>query len=371
MAILLIVVGTILWENSYSIDKVIAAPMDSLADAWSKAYGNHLLEGIGVVFLWVPLACAIFILLSASTHLVDIHRAGSAAVSFGVASRVASASLWPAMVLILGCCIGGSVLQHVFQRHPELGNSISVPPWPLVLVPGIPFCGLLLAAWTRRAIDGAVSEPRSMEFEPRCEGCGYNLMHRPADGICPECGLTVESSLQPSVRRPGSRWERTMNVGIWLRTVADIIINPRGHYSRLQLRTPFFAAQRFARFQIILIGAGTYLWLVMIFFNLSKLRLRSGEIVFFSITGALLAAFAGWGLHRLIAGIVVLAWIRKKALPDFFGRAKSFVMKPRFVGVLPVQRLLFHGGVHVQRPLAGESGATMAGSSLIYSRHAP
>ena len=53
------------------------------------------------------------------------------------------------------------------------------------------------------------SEPAGtfVETDLACVGCGYNLRTQPIGGACPECGLTIRSTLQfPHLARSAPRW---------------------------------------------------------------------------------------------------------------------------------------------------------------------
>ena len=56
-----------------------------------------------------------------------------------------------------------------------------------------------------------------------CDGCGYDLRAQPQDGICPECGASVEASRRAAAipRRPAwrdsdPRWRRRVLAGAWV-----------------------------------------------------------------------------------------------------------------------------------------------------------
>lgn len=293
-------------------------------EAWQFLYGDHLLAGIGQVFLWLPVGIGGFILLSAGTHMIDVFRHGALISSFGLVLRVASASLWPAIVMVLMCGAMGVILGRIWLSFPGLTQAIGPPPWALVIMPGIPAGGLVLAAWTRRAIDGATGVTYPFEKPPTCEGCGYDLTHRPVDGLCPECGLSLDDSLLPEKRRPGTSWERQDGINGWWKTVTAIVIAPKRFYGRLQLKTPLAAAHRFALAQFALIGFGAALWLIFVAVFLSGSRPSLGEILFIPLVGGLWAAFIGWGLHRLLMAFVFVDWIRRRALMDFGWARKVF-----------------------------------------------
>lgn len=308
-------------------------------EAWQYLYGDHFMAGIGQIFLWLPLAIGLFVILSGWTHLIDAYRQGPVAHALGLALRVASVSLWPASFLTLICGVTGVLLGRMWLAFPDLVQFIGPPPWALVLMPGIPACGLVMASWTRRAIDGATSTISPIEKPPTCEGCGYDLSHRPTDGICPECGLSLDDSLLPQKRRPGIAWERQEGIDGWWKIVAEIVAAPRRIYGQLQLKSPVAAALRFARSQYVLIGAGAALWLIFVTVFLAPGRPNPAEVLFVPMIGGLWTAFIGWGLQRLLMALVFVDWMRRNALFDFGWARKVFYYESAYLWVF----CLFNG----------------------------
>ena len=62
------------------------------------------------------------------------------------------------------------------------------------------------------------------EFELLCERCGYVVDGLPAEGMCPECGRTIESSMPES--RQGSPWQRGPSAWSWLSTLWFVLVHP-------------------------------------------------------------------------------------------------------------------------------------------------
>lgn len=340
------VVAVVVWDQTLGIDsgaeteQVFVGNVErSWSEAWQVAYGRNFFAGVGLVFLWMPPACALFVMLSAWTHWIDVHRRGSPIISFGMAVRVAASSLWVGLVMSAALGTIGVLLDHYWLTHPEMFYRTGPPPWAVVLAPGIPISGLLLALWTRRALDAATPEPPAMVIEPKCEGCGYCLVHRPADGLCPECGISVDSSLRPSVRRSGSPWEINPNLGTSTQTVLNALRDPRSFYSSLQLRSAVGPAHRFARYQLFFLAVGAWIWLEIIVFLATRQRARFEPMLFFPTAGAAWIVFIGWGLHRLIAAGVFSDWLRRNALPDYFWARKVFLFETAFLWVF----CLFNG----------------------------
>ena len=330
-----VVVVTAVWDHTFFVviqDSkylTISAGEQSFAEAWAYLYGDYLLAGIGAVFVILPPAMLAFNLLSAFTHLIDVHRHGRFIASLGLAIRATSASLWPALGLITICCALGLLLDR--YGWDQTKRFIEPPPWALVIIPGVPACGLVMAWWTSRAIGAATAGFPAVEHSPRCEGCGYDLTHRPAGGLCPECALSLDDSLLPETRRPGSPWERQGGIVGWVKSVAAIVIAPRQYYGRLQLNSPIAAAHRFARWQFVLIGLGAALWAIFLCMIVAQPRPRSGEFLFFPLIGGLWAAFIAWGLHRLLMAPVLGDWIRRHALVDFGWARKVFYYESAYL----------------------------------------
>jgi hypothetical protein len=335
--IAMVVVATVLWQHSRGIAYILASPTDAIQEAWARAYAN---SGEEFVIFLPPLVCTLFVLLSAWTHLIDAHRTGSSLSSFALTVRVASASLWPALLLIAAGCAICMAIDAITRGNRAILNFFGDPPWGFVLIVGIPASGLVLAAWTRRALSAAARPAIEIHVPHICEGCGYDLTHRPADGLCPECGRSVASSLEPLVQRPGSAWEHRVSLGAWLKTMAESVVRPRSFYGRLQLRTPIEAVGRFANLQLLAIGIGVAVWLLAVFIKLRSMdRGVPRQIYFFPFAFGLMIPFVGWGLHRLLTALVFSHWIWQKAMPDFAWARKVFYYESAYLWVF----CLFNG----------------------------
>ncbi len=345
VAITAVIVGTMVSENAFVRLGDWGYPdgqaYQAFSEAWCDLYGAHWMDGIGLVFFWVPVGCVSFVLLSALVHLVEVHREGPPFESYGACLRVATESLFLALVLVMAL-----VLMAFLASGASLHGLRRRPDWEAVLVPGIPACGLILAAWTSRAIQGVGVASFSAPNSPRCEGCGYDLTHQPEDGKCPECGLALRSSLEPGFRRPGCEWERTQRARSWILTVFAVIRDPRKFYGTLKLRSPFTAPNRFGESQIGSIGIGAGLWLLGMFIFFSN-RLSPGgkDWIIIPVVASWMVAFVAWGLHRLLAMVVVLDWIRKRTLTDFSWARKVFYYESAFLWVFSLFNGLFMTGV--------------------------
>ncbi len=314
----------------------------SFSMALRKTYGRNFFDGIGKLLIVIPIASYVFLVLSSTAYLVDVHRTGSISRSFRRSGLIARASLWPALIFIIICGAAAVSLDYAQRWYGNAREVLGPPPQAIALLPGIPASGLLLAAWIQRALEGLRTPIENTEIRPLCEGCGYDLTHRPMDGLCSECGLSVDSSLQPLVRRPGSDWEKEPGPRSWMKSVVDLVVAPRRFYGRLRIRTPFDAVRRFYRSQWVLIGAGGGVWLTV---ALGKLHARTGELFLIPITGGLMVAFIGWGLHRLLAAVVMVDWIRRKALPDYSWARKVFAYESAYLWVFCLFNGLFFSAV--------------------------
>ncbi|HKQ46564.1 MAG TPA: hypothetical protein VJZ71_00670 [Phycisphaerae bacterium] len=231
-------------------------------------------------------------------------------------------------------------IDSIMKGNPGLLSFFGDPPWAFVLIAGIPASGLVLAGWTHRALEAAEGRAIEIQIPPICEGCGYDLTHLPQDQLCPECGLAVDSSLEPLIRRPGSDWERRGSIGSLLRTVGELILSPRAFYGRLQLRTPVNGIGRFESLQLLAIGIGAAVWLLAVF-----LRLRGKDshipvqVFFFPFAFGLIIPFVGWGLHRLLTAVIVSHWVWQRALPNFAWARKVFCYESAFLWIF----CLFNG----------------------------
>ncbi len=303
--------------------------------AW-REQGYHLIErsfsevwqdwhkhGVGwVEVLFASLAAFVPMLSGFVAWLLlpSVHRSGSVWRSYALAFRGAAAGAGLLTGLIFADGVIGVLLSNARDRETSLGYGYYVPPSLVPIVVGMGAFAFLIF-WVSRAVGSLGEMAPAVELPPRCEGCGYDLTHRPVSGRCPECGLSSDSSLAPGVRRPGSRWENEKRGPLtWLSTVRRVVFSPSLFYGALKLRSPMDGPQAFARWNYGLMGA-----LAIPFAAVLIVASRNADVLF-SATGFVvcLVIIVAWGLHHLFGALATSWWVMRGTLPDY-GWAKKVI----------------------------------------------
>jgi len=159
----------------------------------------------------------------------------------------------------------------------------------------------------------------------------YDLTHRPANDRCPECGLAIDASLTPELRRPGAAWETRPDALAWLRTSLAVIRAPTRFYGRLKVRTSSELSRRFAGFHFLVIGLIAAVWTVLLLLQqVNELELLCG-VPFLMGLGIPLVA---WFVHRFVAAVAVSWWVTVGTLPDSAPAAKIVHYEAAWLWVL-------------------------------------
>jgi len=284
--------------------------------SFSEVWQDWHKHGMGRVELLFAFLVALVPVLSgfvAWLLLPSVHRSGSVWRSYALAFRgaAAGAGLLTGLTFSVGAI--GVFLSNEHVRETVLGHGHYVTPSLAPLVVGMGAFAFLVF-WVSRSIGSLGDKVPAVEVPPRCEGCGYDLTHRPTSGLCPECGLSVESSLAPGVRRPGCRWENgKRGVLTWLSTVRGVIFTPSRFYGALRLRSPMDAPRAFTRWNYGLIGAGT------VPFAAALLMASRNADLLLSMTlfTMFLVLIVAWSLHRLFGALAMSLWVVEGTLPDY------------------------------------------------------
>lgn len=282
------------------------------------------------------LVCGPLLLLAlAWLNLPFVHRDGPVGASFARCFRATVPVLWPLSVAtaLLGAGLA-AVVRGEREGLPDAETEIRIA--RLLLAAAAALAALLV--WLRCAVRGVEPDAAPADLPPRCERCGYDLTHRPAGGRCPECGLHVDVSLLPGLRRPDSAWSHAKTPGTWWTTVVEVLLRPGRFYAELRLRTPRSAEAGFAACNYVLIAAGGLAWAALMFAAMSAWygppTPEEWRMAVTVVSAAVVFGVVGcWAGHRAIAAAVATYWLARRSLPDFRWAAKVIVYETAFLWV--------------------------------------
>ena len=286
----------------------------------------------------VVLLGTLLVLFLGWLNLPLAHGTGSVWRSYKRSVRASATVLAPTLALTLASGV-------VFILLELLTGAYGLPFWfepAAALFIGVAGSLCLLAIWLHRAVRGLAEDAATPPLPPHCEGCGYDLTHRPEEGRCSECGLPLDASLDEQRSRPGSAWSRRQTKRNWWRELRDVLLRPTSFYRRLKLRTTHAAEIRFAARNYVMIVGLAWLWICAIgtwellreeFFSPFDdiLELAFDAIVVLSTV--LCGVFGCWLAHRTLAALIVSWWLARRELPDFRWAAKVIAYESAYLWV--------------------------------------
>lgn len=303
------------------------------AEVWREWHADAL----GGWFGWteagllanLPLTAGLLAIAS-WVNLPLVHRAGSVGRSYRRTFRATTAALWPFTVLIAGV--------WMLYQLAERGYDPSAPPQGRVepeyhLAWSLAVASALLGLWLRRAVGAAECGVIRPEVPPRCEECGYDLTHRPAEGRCPECGGEIGASLDAARSRPGTNWERRLSLWPWLTTCMECVFRPRRFYRRLKLRTARNYEVGFAALNYGAIGVGAWLWFAIVLLREATGPSLASELLVVACIVTLYGLLGMAAGHRVFAALMASIWLARGELADFGWTRKVIAYETAFLWV--------------------------------------
>ena len=334
VAIAVTVVGLTLWADTITGEWGWRPP----AQVWQN-WHEHAIDGwlgpLEVAFLLMVVLGPCLPAFLAWLNLPLVYGTGSAWRSYKQSFRAATGLLWPLALAVLVCGSTAVVQEHAFYGVPP-GALAAQPEFTPLLVSSV--SALLLVLWLVRATRALAPGAPDPVPPPRCEGCGYDLTHQPAERRCSECGLDIDASLVAAGSRPGSRWAAEKAARAWWQTTVGVLFRPRQFYRRLQLRTPAAADCGFAMWSYVAIGLCAALWaaamIVVISMQGNPPPREAWLVIPFAGTAVVIIGTLGcWFGHRLMGALVASVWLAGRALPDFRWAAKVIEYESAFLWV--------------------------------------
>ncbi len=278
----------------------------SMTQVWQEWHATSDTSPDQLIFMIATPLAVVLLLLIAFLLIPEVDAGGPFTRTIRNGFRVAVAALI-AIVLLAG--VHG--LMVIPAIHADLrGSSVFDNGLGLFFPCMILSTILLLIAWGDRTARQARGPQVSAPIAPRCERCGYDLTHVPNNGLCPECGIDACHSLERGAARPGTPFERGGGLAAWLATVAAVLFHPARFYSTLTMSDGGKRAERFRHGIFLAIGCGAWCWMFVC--GILSVRSIGWDIISIPTLFTLLAVFAGWGTHRLIAAIAASAWIIRR-----------------------------------------------------------
>ncbi len=288
----------------------------SFSEVWRDWHSGEAFDSAGVLGFFVVVLVSAAAAFAAWLFLPDVHQGGSVWRSY----RRAFCAVASGTGLLAGLTIGEGIVivvlsnlqERAWGRTDEVVFSIFI-----TCVASI----LALVAWLGRAVVGVVGPASEPDSSPRCEGCGYDLTHRPASGLCSECGLDLDVSLTPGARRTGCLWEDRRSGGNWLASSVELIVRPRNFYGRLKLRTDASASRLFAQWHYLLIGLCGAAWILGLMIVKPA---APGALCMVPLMMLFVIPLVGWALHRVIGSLAV-SWCLARGQLDHVRWARKVI----------------------------------------------
>ncbi|MBI5764124.1 MAG: hypothetical protein HZA51_11420 [Planctomycetes bacterium] len=292
--------------------------MDGITRYLESPFLEHfMLFNIGVVSFVTVSSCIWAIL-----WFPDLHRAGPIRCTVSRAVRMVSCTPWLLVLYVLMAGAVTVIIESFSLRPGSLIPTLGPPATAIGLLPSVILSFatfILLSSRAVRLIGDSLPSPE--DRGPLCEGCGYDLSHVSAQGVCTECGKPLAESLELDAVRPGSRWEARDRFSTWLHTSYAVLTEPYNFYRLLKLRTSIEPAMQFARKHFVYVGMGGGLWVLivcmaLVYQNRPPLYAGLFRVLFVTTLWSVAVPCIGWVLHRAVFFISTLSWFYSGAIPD-------------------------------------------------------
>ena len=304
----------------------VAELVQLLRGQWHAAHATGLFGWIEVMLVsWIAVAL-LLVLWQAWIELPRVHDGGDVSQSFFRAIRIAVSILgWLSLGTVVACTALVRAVSVAYVSELPMGLAI-------LLCAGVATICLSRAAHVFATL--ADRRPPA-SLPPRCEDCGYDLTHTPAEARCSECGLSVTASLS-AVRRPGVAWESSEPLAVrWTRTLVECLTTPTRFYSQLRCQSPARLPRSFAASNVVLLPVLALIWVWATVFLIIPGPRPTIEVETFAFMLAFVAigGLLVWVGYRTGGAFVATIWLLRGALPDARWAERIICYESAFVWV--------------------------------------
>ncbi|MCG8404518.1 MAG: hydrogenase maturation nickel metallochaperone HypA [Phycisphaerales bacterium] len=325
LVLALLVVVLVMWDETvgYSWSEQYSRQhfQRSFGAVWQDWHADGYFGHAEQLFLLVGILTPIATAVGAWLFLPNVHRGGRGWQSYKRVYRAVASGV--GLLITFTFIIGAPMVVAI--NIEERGDYVE-PTLVMLFVIFCLGCACVLVYWLIQATHAVAGADVPIELPPRCEGCGYDLTHRPSDERCPECGLDTSQSLEPDLCRPGCKWQACEDFVSWLSTTIAVIVSPTRFFRALKLRVLTQPADRFAQWNYLAIGVYTVCVCFVIFLIMFA---RFGDspdsvVCFLPAVFFFLVPLICWTVHRIVGATVTSWFIVRQLLPD--GRWAKTVM---------------------------------------------
>lgn len=285
----------------------------SMAQVWAEWAARGRRNPAPLIFMGVGCAVLASVLICIALFWPRVHRHGRLRPTLKRTQAAVLASCGLAIVLTAIVFSAYVLLRHWRMRHGLRWNA-GLEEGHLAVV-GIQLSIMAMLATISRAVRGASDVNYAPDPPPQCEGCGYDLTHRPASGVCPECGMPVDRSLVQGMGRRPAEFDRDPSLVEGISTSVDALFSPALFYRRLAMR---LEPQRDANFRFrhhLAMFCCAIIWIVILI-STSMHGSWGWDETAGMVAGSLAATIAGWLLLHALGAVACLIWVVRRTLPD-------------------------------------------------------
>lgn len=318
-----IVVTMCLWENTLRYDYQFSSTHSTsgswqvesrtMAEVWSQWESHRRGNPAFEISMGAGFATLAAVIVSIALFWPRIHRQGPLRPSLRRTQAAVTGTFGLAVLLT---AVVFTV--YVLIRHWRMRNGLrwgNGPEEGQFAVIGVLLSIHLMLRALSRSVRAAYDANFAPDPPPQCEGCGYDLSHRPESGLCPECGASMDKSLEPGLGRRPSDFDRDPSLPDAVSTSIEALFSPAAFYRRITVR---IEPQRDALFRFrhhLAIFFGAMIWVLMLIY-VSTHRGWGWDESTASLAASLAAPLVAWLIQHAVGAIVCLVWVVKRTLPD-------------------------------------------------------